>query len=419
LTTSAGACPTCGAGLYTGAYATPWCTACRWNLDHYERGRRAGRDFHGKRTDRWAFRTAYRLNRGQFEELEGRTVDRPARGAATLALMGIAVVLLAGIVGLFAFGVYLVVDDFPNFRMLFGLCFIAIALMLRPRFGKRPPFAEEVRRADAPALFALVDEVAGAVGTPVPRTVVVDYRSFNAYATTHGILHRRVMCIGVPLWAALGPQERVALLGHELGHFVNGDLRRGPLTSVAFGTFATLSEITQDDERLGRGQSPLVDAFVRVVMALMNWVFGWAHVGVEMIGRRSHQRAEYYADSVAARVAGSRAVVRLLDVLTCDALVMTGVKRVAGRLRPVAEWTAAAAASIDEARASMIARRQLTARDGASLFASHPPSGLRAMMIESRPELSASVVLDGAASARIDQELAGHYDRYARHAKIT
>jgi hypothetical protein len=49
-------------------------------------------------------------------------------------------------------------------------------------------------------------------------------------------------------------------------------------------------------------------------------------------------------------------------------------------------------------------------RDEVSLFATHPPTGLRARMIESRPYRPPAVTLGAAESTRIDEELAKAYD---------
>jgi heat shock protein HtpX len=57
---------------------------------------------------------------------------------------------------------------------------------------------------------------------------------------------------------------------------------------------------------------------------------------------------------------------------------------------------------------------QLSIRDHASLFASHPPSGMQARMIESRPVQVPAVVLSEADSLRIDQELATAYEAARR-----
>jgi heat shock protein HtpX len=58
--------------------------------------------------------------------------------------------------------------------------------------------------------------------------------------------------------------------------------------------------------------------------------------------------------------------------------------------------------------------RQLSVRDEASLFASHPPTGMRARLVESRPGTSATVVLTQSECDQMDQELAKSYDRAAR-----
>jgi hypothetical protein len=49
------------------------------------------------------------------------------------------------------------------------------------------------------------------------------------------------------------------------------------------------------------------------------------------------------------------------------------------------------------------------------MFASHPPSGLRARLLENRPARTATVTLDQADNARIDAELRSRYDALRRH----
>jgi hypothetical protein len=48
-------------------------------------------------------------------------------------------------------------------------------------------------------------------------------------------------------------------------------------------------------------------------------------------------------------------------------------------------------------------------RDEASLFRSHPPTGLRARLVESRPQADPAVVLTEADDVAIDRELAERY----------
>lgn len=48
----------------------------------------------------------------------------------------------------------------------------------------------------------------------------------NASVSTYGLRRRRLLTIGLGLWEILGTGQRIALLGHELGHYANGDTAR-------------------------------------------------------------------------------------------------------------------------------------------------------------------------------------------------
>ena len=54
------------------------------------------------------------------------------------------------------------------------------------------------------------------------------------------------------------------------------------------------------------------------------------------------------------------------------------------------------------------------AQTEASFAASHPPTGLRAEMLERRPRQAAAVTLTESVAAHIDDELAGYQKRVRR-----
>lgn len=55
----------------------------------------------------------------------------------------------------------------------------------------------------------------------------------DASVTTYGIRRRRLLKLGLGLWEITGPQQRIALLGHQLGHYANGDMRHGLVVANA------------------------------------------------------------------------------------------------------------------------------------------------------------------------------------------
>ena len=176
--------------------------------------------------------------------------------------------------------------------------------------------------------------------------------------------------MGLPLLAALTPPERVALIAHELGHFVNHDARRGRFTEPA-------------------------------VL--------WAGYLLLAIGQRDGQRAEYLADEIAARVAGSGALAGMLDTL----LVADRVRQVvrAGGRDPGARQTWLDAAAYVRAGTDLDLLRRRSVREQASLCGTHPPTGLRIRMAGTREYTGPLVVLAERQSSLIDRELAPWYAR--------
>ncbi|WP_326563288.1 M48 family metalloprotease [Micromonospora sp. NBC_01796] len=405
-------CARCATATVTVNGATPWCPACEWNLDLFEPARRTP-ELGWRWADRRIHRIAYRLTGRQFAELVGRSLDRPRISAARIVTVTASVLLLVGIVALAVLGVWLVTYSFPAPAIVPGVAALGLAVALRPRFGRPDPHADILTPEQAPALHRLIEQVAAAVGAPAPHIVQVE-DTFNAYATSVGLRHRRVLCLGLPLWGVLRPQERVALLGHELGHFVNGDVRRSLLTQPAFTTLASAADLVRPHHGSTDGVSPFVMMAVRVVQAMAVRVLLAAHVLLVWVGLRDTQRAEYLADELAATAAGSTAAVDLHEVILLTDSIELVVRREARAGRGVAHWRAAADEARTALRPGIGVRGQLSIRDEVSLFASHPPVGMRLRMLRGRTWRTSAVGLTETESAGIDAELVKEYERVRR-----
>jgi Zn-dependent protease with chaperone function len=305
--------------------------------------------------------------------------------------------------------------SFPLVLRVLGVALAgAFALFVqpyRPRRGKAERL--EVSRDAAPSLYGLIDEVAAAVGAPPVTIVQIDSR-FNA---SYGSPRRgeKVLSLGLCLWSALDSQERVALLGHELGHAVNGDLRRLVVVRRAIFSLWMWQILLTPARSLTRrrGQRSRDDALVRlaeyltpVIMLPFAFAISLLRAGLDLISSRNGQRSEYYADELAARTGGSDAAVSLTEEQlageTCTRAMTRAVKFTAGAdpwpavreqvlATPQAEWE----------RLRRVARRRLSRID-----VSHPPTQLRADLLRARPVREPSVVLDAGVAAEIHRELA-------------
>ncbi|MEV1327974.1 M48 family metallopeptidase [Micromonospora costi] len=367
-TATADDCPRCGATTVSLREALPWCAACEWNLDGYDRARQAPEFGWG-----WVDRRTHQL-------------------AARL----------------FAY-------PFPSLADVFAVALIVLAVALRPRFGRVDPDLEILSREQAPELHALVEQVATTIGAPLPHVIGVD-DSLNAYAMAVGPRRRRVLALGLPLWGTLDGQERVALLGHELGHFVNGDVRRSLVTQPALTMLGNAADLFRPvDQVRGGGIVEMIgDALGRTISWTLSRVLFAGHLLLVVAALRDSQRAEYLADEMAARAAGTPGAARVLDVLLRHESVALVVRQACRRGEGPEGWRADAAGSLAAAADSMPLLRQLSVREQNSLFASHPPQGLRHRMLTARPPHEPRVVLTDERVARIDAELARHYQRVSR-----
>ncbi|MFI6099113.1 M48 family metalloprotease [Lentzea sp. NPDC051213] len=367
---------------------------------------------------------ALRLDARQFTAYEGTPPTRPEWTAARVALVGLSAALVVLVAGLAALGGWLVLRGFPSFSILGGVPLLLVASALRPRLGRAGDAWHLLGRDEAPTLFALLDRISAASGAPMPDRVVLDAR-FNASAGTHGLLRRRTLTIGLQLFGVLTPQQRVAVLGHEFGHFVNGDPARGLLTAPALVTPLIVADLVRPSEAhvSGGPLSRLVELAMRPFQLLLERLFLLIGAGVQAVAARDRQRAEYCADALAVRLAGTSALVAFMaDAASADKLaaVIAATERgtqanpeTARRNHPgAARWKEAADAWRATSDADEALEKSIT--EEASLWQDHPPSGLRARIARSWPYTDPSVVLSQADSAKIEAELHRFYTRAGR-----
>ncbi|WP_243704586.1 hypothetical protein [Micromonospora sp. KC723] len=138
------------------------------------------------------------------------------------------------------------------------------------------------------------------------------------------------------------------------------------------------------------------------------------HLLLVVTALRDSQRAEYLADEMSARAAGTAGATGLLDVLLSGESVALVVRQASRAGHGPATWRAGVARSLAGAGERLPLLRQLSLREQVSLFASHPPAGLRHRMLTARAGQHPRVVVTETRAERIDAELARHYQRVSR-----
>jgi Zn-dependent protease with chaperone function len=401
-------CPNCGQTIEVDQRFTPWCEHCEWNIDP---GPAPKLD---QRRARRALATKA-AGESLFESLRASGVSRPGPSPLRFASLVIAVAIQAVSLFVLGFGFFLLITNFPDvFAFVAGVPLILAGILIRPRLGRVAPGTVLLPPAEAPALYALVNRVATEVKAK-PVDLIATTPAFNASHGQVGYRRRRVLWIGLALWNVLSDEERVALLGHELAHQVNGDLSQGLIVGSALRSLSDWHAIFRSP-RWNPGSGTMFGAveaigqlLARIATRAVRHVVGMLYDFEESLLYLSRQRAEYFADLLAAEVGSTSAALACLDVLHLARLCAMAVRYSAQRDEPDI-WTSELAFFQQIGRKEWERIRRLDARRGTPIDATHPPTNLRVALLKGRPVEQGRVRVSAEESKKIRAEMVSAFD---------
>ncbi|MBP6965472.1 MAG: M48 family metallopeptidase [Armatimonadetes bacterium] len=144
-----------------------------------------------------------------------------------------------------------------------------------------------------------VEGLALAAGIPVPRIYVIDDTAPNAFATGRDPQHA-VICVTTGLMQKLDRIELEAVIGHEMAHIKDYDIRFMALVAILAGTIVLISDWLlrsmwwgggrdRDDDREG-GSNPIL-MLVAIAAAIL------APIIATLIQLSISRKREYLADA--------------------------------------------------------------------------------------------------------------------------
>jgi len=102
--------------------------------------------------------------------------------------------------------------------------------------------AREIRKADDPQLFNVVEELCLAAGLPMPRVFLIDDTAMNAFATGRNPKHACV-AITTGLRSKLTRDQLQGVMAHELSHVRHYDILYAMLMAVMVGVLVMLCDV--------------------------------------------------------------------------------------------------------------------------------------------------------------------------------
>jgi Zn-dependent protease with chaperone function len=167
---------------------------------------------------------------------------------------------------------------------------------LRPRFRREPNRDQPLAAERHPKLQALVADVARRAGHPVPHELHLLPHA-NAYAARRGAFlgrGRSMVGIGLPYLAWLDQPAVEAIIAHELGHHLSGDVRLGPW-------------VHRTRSLMGSALDHLEGSGFWLDLPFVGYARAFLHYSLSV-----SRAQELAADAVSAKVAGAGAAARAL-----------------------------------------------------------------------------------------------------------
>jgi len=211
--------------------------------------------------------------------------------------------------------------------------------------------AREIKKADDPQLFNVVEELCLAGGLPMPRIYVINDTAMNAFATGRDPQHASV-AITVGLRQKLNRDELQGVMAHELSHVRHYDILYAMLMAVMVGVLVMLCDVflrslwfgagrrrSRGRDREGGGVLQIVLLVVAVILAII------APILARLIQMSLSRQREYLADAGAveltrnpdglagalARLSGDQEVLEVANRATAPLYIVHPIKKFEAR----------------------------------------------------------------------------------------
>ena len=190
--------------------------------------------------------------------------------------------------------------------------------------------ARPVRDDEEAQLHNVMEEMALAAGLSKPGIYVLETEAMNAFTT--GLTPRRAaICVTRGLLRHLTRDELQGVIGHEMGHIVNWDMRYSTAVASLVGLIALLSDAMLRSSRYGAGRS--LQRFARSPVALIGFllmlIVAWlAPLSAKLVQMAISRQREFLADATSVRLTRNPlGLVSALEKLARSTLVLKGANR--------------------------------------------------------------------------------------------
>ncbi|MDD5193915.1 MAG: M48 family metallopeptidase [Candidatus Nanoarchaeia archaeon] len=185
------------------------------------------------------------------------------------------------------------------FAVIISIFYIWIGYYFSDRIALASVNAKPADENEYRNFHNIVEGLCLASGMPKPRLYIMKDNNINAFATGRDPKHA-VICVTTGTLDKLNKQELEGVLGHELSHIANFDIRFMTLTAVLVGMIAIISQIflrslwfRGDNDNDNKGNA--IFMVVGIILAIL------APIVVQLVQLAISRKREYVADASAVK----------------------------------------------------------------------------------------------------------------------
>jgi len=265
----------------------------------------------------------------------------------SVLLVGLVVVILAGLG--YTIG-YLLSGDPSGAVVVTGLAVLGAGLMSVGAYAAGDQLvlaasaARPVDEQTAPQLMNVVRELSIAANIPMPKVYLINDTAPNAFATGRDPAHASI-AVTRGLLEKLDREELQGVIGHELSHIRNYDIRFALLVGVLVGSVALLADMflrstswtdgRRSNRRAGGGGAALL-VLIALVLAIV------APPAARLVQLAVSRQREYLADAASVELTRNPyGLERALAKIAADREVLEVANRATQHLyftNPVKKW---------------------------------------------------------------------------------
>lgn len=162
--------------------------------------------------------------------------------------------------------------------------------------------AKPAKQSEYPQYHHSVEGLCLASGLPKPRLFVMEDKQINAFASGRDPQHA-VLCFTTGALEKLDKQELEGVIGHELSHIANYDIRFMTLTAILVGMIAIISQIflrslfwsSMSGGGRDKNNSQMIFMLIGIVLAIL------APIVVMLVQMSISRKREFSADASAVK----------------------------------------------------------------------------------------------------------------------